>query len=127
MTTDIGRRINRLKAYRLYDEHSLDAALELLTSAQTEIIDRRKGDLTPRLKYTLASFKNFKAELLNQEGRYSEAQSEQRGVIEFLSEKDNYSITEQKLLLSAYMDLKLAEEERTLRNKLKTRGVALDD
>jgi len=42
-TTDIGRRLHRLKAYRLYDEKSLEAALELLDTVQTEIIDRRKG------------------------------------------------------------------------------------
>jgi len=125
-TTDIGRRINRLKAYRLYEEDSLNAALALLTKAQTDITDRRKGHLTPRLKYTLASFKSFKAELLNQDGRSSEAQIEQKEVIELLSEKDSHSITEQKLLLSAYVDLQQTDEEAALRTKLETRGVALD-
>ena len=51
-----------------------------------------------------------------------EAQSTQRYVLSLLSGKDSYTMAEQKLQLLAYTDLKLTDEERTLRDKLETRG-----
>ena len=126
LTTDIDRRMNRLKAYRLYDEGSTDAALQHLEKAEQKIIDYRQGNLNPRVRYTLASLKSFEAELLTKENRIDDVQNRQRRVLELLLEKNSFSIAEQKLLLSAYVDLKMEDEARELREKMIARGVMLE-
>jgi len=127
LTTDIDRRMNRLKAYQAFDEVSLEAALEILETAEKKIIDYRQGKLNPRVRYTLASLKSFRAELLNREARTKDSQVIQQEVLDLLLEKDSFSMAEQKLLLSAYADLNMTDDEDELRSKLKARGVALED
>lgn len=126
LTTDIDRRMNRLKAYRLFEEDSLDTAMQSLATDQKKITDYWKGNYNPRVRYNLASYKNFEAELLTKEGRTKEAKTAQRRVLELLSEKDSYTIAEQILRLKAFEDLEMVDEERLLRAKLENRGLVLD-
>ena len=122
LTTDIVLGIDCLNARRLYDEVSLAAALKDLARAEKAIKDYRKDKIRPRDKYNIATLNSLKAELLAKQGRMDEAQSTQRYVLSLLSGKDSYTMAEQKLQLLAYTDLKLTDEERTLRDKLETRG-----
>ena len=70
--------------------------------------------------------KSFEAELLTKENRIDDVQNRQRRVLELLLEKNSFSIAEQKLLLSAYVDLKMEDEARELREKMIARGVMLE-
>ena len=126
LTSDIDRRMNRLKAYRAYEDVSLDAAIQILTAAQTRIEDQWQGNYRPRVRYNLASLKSFQAELLTRKNRLKEAQTLQRGVLELLAGKDTYSMAEQRLQLSAYSDLAMIEEEYELKEKLEARGFSLN-
>lgn len=125
LTSDIDRRMNRLKAYRLFDDESLEAALDALEMGQKKLTDYWKGNYNPRVRYNLASYKSFEAELLTKEGRMDDAQTAQRRVLELLSAKDSYSMAEQVLRLKAFSDLGMVDEDRDLRIKLEARGLVL--
>jgi len=117
--------MNRLKAYRFYDEGKLDKALEILNLAERDIVDRWKGEYRPRVRYNLASLKSFKAELLNKTGRTSEANGYQSEVLDLLKNKDSYSVAEQNLKYAAYSDLGEINKAADMRAKLEARGVAI--
>ena len=126
LTTDIDRRLNRLTAYRLFDEGKPQQAFNVLNLAQKKIEDHWKGDYNPRVKYTLASLKSFKAELLKKTGRVDEANTEHDNILNLLSGKDSYSVAEQKLQYEAYTELGQVDKAMDLQTKLRARGVALD-
>jgi len=125
LTSDIDRRMNRLKAYRFYDDGKLEEALEVLNLAEKDIVDRWKGEYRPRVRYNLASLKSFKAELLKKTGRTSEANAYQAEVLDLLKNKDSYSVAEQNLKHAAYSDLGRIKKAADMRSKLEARGVAI--
>ena len=125
-TTDIVMGVDCLNAYRLFDEESLAASITDLERAEKEIRDFRQDNLRPRDKYNIANLNSVKAELLLREGRITEAKDTQLYVLNLLSSKDSFNITEQKMKLRAYHDLNMLVQEKSLETKLRDRGMVLN-
>lgn len=126
-TTDIVLGMNLLEARKLYDAGSTDIAIAGLIQDEKDIRDYRKDKIRPRDKYNIASLNNLKAELLMREGRETEARKACDKVLELLSGKNSYNITEQKMQLTAYDILGKREQSERLRNRIEGRGVILRD
>ena len=126
ITTDIVLGIDRLRARRLFEETSVEAAITDLDRAEKEIRDYRKDKIRPRDKYNIAGLNNLKAELYLESGQAKQAGQTQSYVLELLSGKDSYTLAEQKLKLKAMTDLGLTDDADALRRKLTSRGVVLD-
>lgn len=126
LTTDIDRRMNRLKAYRHFDDGKFDQAMNVLNLAEKDIVDRWKGEYNPRVKYTLSSLKNFKAQLLKKNGRVEEANAYHQEILDLLSGKDSYSVAEQTLQYEAHTELGQTDKALELEAKLKARGATLE-
>lgn len=126
-TTDIVLSMNCLEARKLYDEGDIVNAIRTLEKAEKDILDYRKDKIRPRDKYNIASLKNIKAELLIEQSQDSKAHEESLAVLNLLSDKNSYSISEQKILLAAYDRLGETEKSVHLRHKLTNRGVVLEN
>lgn len=125
VTTDIVLGMNLLKARRFYDFGSENKAFAVLTQGEKDIRDYRKDKIRPRDRYNIASLQDLRAELLLKEGRDSEAKDASRAVLDLLSGKNTYSISEQKMQLAAYNRLGEIDLSHALRAKLEARGIVL--
>ncbi len=126
VTSDIVLSANRLRARKAFEEQSAQEAIKILVDAETEIRNYRKEKIRPLDKYNIASLNSLKASFYHAEGDEKAAQDTQKKVINLLSAKDSYTISEQLLLLRAYKYLNLTDKEADLRTLLETKGIVLD-